>query len=179
MICAGGALGLDLKSAQDWRVWLGTEQQPFGVKILCKDFLSNTAQFEASQKGFSAALNMNVNIAARTPWIETSSIRFRAMATMQAGYAVKTAVVWEPSFALQEASLAVWLTAGIGAEYQTSAGSSSITLAGVAMSGQLTYKSQPEAELHGSLAGSVTLVGYTLAFTAPVNYSLSKQEIIN
>lgn len=178
ILCAGAEMGLDIKSPQDWKVWLGTPQQPFGVKVLCKDFLSNTSYLEASNKGFSAAFNMNVNLSAKTPWIETSALKFRVFANLQAGYAFKTALVWEPSFQIQEASFAAWLNAAIGADYQVSGNTSSITVAGVAMSGDLAYKSQPEAELHGSLAGSITLLGYNLKFDAPVHYSLSKQQII-
>jgi hypothetical protein len=64
-------------------------------------------------------------------------------------------------------------------EYQMAGSSTTLVLAGVALSGQLVYKSQPDAELQGELAGNISLAGYQVAFKAPVNYSLSKQAIIN
>jgi hypothetical protein len=49
----------------------------------------------------------------------------------------------------------------------------------VNLAGSLAYKSQPEAELHGSLSGDITVLGFNVGFQTPVHYSLSQQQIIN
>lgn len=179
ILCAGGEVGLDLQTPGNWRVWVGTKEKPLGVKVLCKDFLSNTAFIEASNLGFKANLAMNVAIKIQSPWIETSNIKVRGFANFQLGYNANTSIEWEPDFRIQEAGLSAWLLANLGVDYQVGGNTSNLVLAGVALSGQLSYKSQPDAELHGELAGSITLAGYQVAFKAPVNYSLSKQAIIN
>jgi hypothetical protein len=43
----------------------------------------------------------------------------------------------------------------------------------------LNYKSQPEAELHGNVSGSATVLNYDIGLQLPVHYSLSKQQLIN
>jgi hypothetical protein len=179
ILCAGGDVGLDLRTPNDWKVWVGTQQAPISVKLLCKDFLSNSAYFEASQSGFKTGLSMNVNVSARTGWIETSAMKFRGFAQMQMGYNAYTSVEWDPNFKINEASLSAWVMTNIGIDYQVGTTTSSLVLAGVSLSGELSYKSQPEAELHGEMAGSITLLGQNLQFAAPVNYSLSKQQIID
>jgi hypothetical protein len=179
ILCAGGDVGLDLKSPNDWKFWVGTQENPIGVKVLCKDFLSNTAFMEVGNAGFQAGLNMNVNISAQSPWIEFSAIKVRGFSYLQFGYSAYTSIEWDPSFKLNEASISAWLAAAIGIEYQTAAASNTITLAGVSLAGTLTYKSVPESELHGSMSGSITVLNYSLGFETPVNYSLSKQQILN
>lgn len=179
LLCAGGAVGLDLRSPSDWKVWAGTPQSPIGVKLLCKDFLSNTAHFTASQSGFSAGLSMSVNVAAQSPWIEFPAIKVRGAAQFGLGYAAAASVEYSPNFKINDASVAAYVYANLGIEYQTSVTSNTLTIAGVTLSGALTFKSQPEAELHGQLAGSITVLNYDLAFTTPVNYSLSKQKILD
>ena len=179
LLCAGGEVGLDLQTPANWRVWLGKAEKPLAVKVLCKDFLSSTAFMEVSQAGFKAQLAMNIALKIQSPWIETTQMRFRGFSNLQLGYTANTLVEWEPDFRIQEAGFAAWLLANIGMEYQTAGSSTTLVLAGVALSGQLVYKSQPDAELHGELAGNISLAGYHVAFKAPVNYSLSKQAIIN
>ena len=179
IICAGGDVGLDLRGPGNWKVWVGTQQNPVGVKILCKDFLSNTAFMQVSNSGFTAGLAMNVAISAHSPWIQFSGIKVRGFAYLNFGYNAYTSISWDPTFTINEATISAWLSAGIGIDYETPVASSSLTLAGISLSGTLTYKSQPESELHGSMAGSITVIGFTLGFNTPINYSLSKQEIMN
>ncbi|MBL7932503.1 MAG: hypothetical protein JNL60_11405, partial [Bacteroidia bacterium] len=179
LICAGGDVGLDIRSANNWKFWVGTQQNPIGVKILCKDFLSNTAFMEFSNAGFKTGLDMNVNISAQSPWLTFSNIKVRGFANLNFGYHAYADISFDPSFAINEATISAWLTANIGIDYETAVASSSLTLAGIALSGTLTYKSQPESELHGSMSGSITVIGYTLGFETPVHYSLSQQQIIN
>lgn len=179
IICAGGDVGLDLKGPNDWKVWVGTQQNPIGVKILCKDFLSNTAFMEVSNSGFQAGLNMNVSITAQSPWLEFTGIKVRGFAYLNFGYNAYTSIEWDPTFKINEATISAWLSAAIGIEYETPAGSSSLTLAGISLAGTLTYKSNPESELHGSMSGSITVIGFNLGFNTPVHYSLSQQQIIN
>jgi hypothetical protein len=179
LICAGGDIGLDLRGPNNWKVWAGTQQNPIGVKILCKDFLSNTAFMEVSNTGFQAGLDMNVHITAQSPWIQFTGIKVRGFANLDFGYHAYTSISWDPTFTINEATISAWLSANIGVDYETSAGSNSLTLAGISLSGTLTYKSQPQSELHGSLAGSITVLNLNLGFNTPVNYSLSQQQIIN
>lgn len=179
VICAGGDIGLDLKSPNNWKVWVGTQQNPIGVKILCKDFLSNTAFMEVSNSGFQAGLAMNVHIATQSPWLEFTGIKVRGFANLDFGYTAYTSISWDPTFTINEATISAWLCANIGIDYQTPLTSNSIVLAGISLSGTLTYKSQPESELHGAMSGSIAVIGFNLGFNTPVHYSLSKQQIIN
>ncbi len=179
IICAGGDVGLDIRSANNWKFWVGTQQNPIGVKILCKNFLSNTAFMEFSNAGFKTGLDMNVNISAQSPWLEFSNIKVRGFANLNFGYHAYADISFDPSFEINEATISAWLIANIGIDYETALASNSLTLAGISLSGSLTYKSQPESELHGSMAGSITVIGYSLGFSTPVHYSLSKQQIIN
>ncbi|MDI1354778.1 MAG: hypothetical protein PSX36_07665 [bacterium] len=179
ILCAGGDVGLDLKTPNDWKVWAGTQQNPIGVKIICKDFLSNTAFMEASNSGFTTGISMNVAIAAQSPWVQFSGVRMRSFTNLNFGYNAYASIEWDPTFKINEATISAWLSAAIGIDYETSTVSSSLTLAGISLAGTLTYKSQPESELHGSMSGSITVIGYNLGFNTPVHYSLSKQQIIN
>lgn len=179
IICAGGDVGLDLKGPNDWKVWVGTQTNPIGVKILCKDFLSNTAFMQLSNSGFTTGLNMNVSLSAESPWVQFTGIKVRGFASMDFGYNAYASVEWDPTFKINEASISAWMSAAIGVEYETSVGNGSLTLAGISLAGILTYKSTPESELHGSMSGSITVIGYSLAFNTPVHYSLSQQQIIN
>lgn len=179
ILCAGGEVGLDLQGPSNWRVWVGTQQHPIAVKILCKDFLSNTAFMQVSNSGFAAGLAMNVNINARSPWVQFPAIKVRGFATLNFGYNANTSISWDPTFRINEATISAWLSAAIGIDYETLTTSSSLTLAGVSLAGTLTYKSNPESELHGAMSGSITVIGFNLGFNTPVHYSLSKQEIIN
>ncbi|PBQ32475.1 hypothetical protein CNR22_12065 [Sphingobacteriaceae bacterium] len=179
IICAGGDVGLDLRGPNNWKVWAGTQKNPIGVKILCKDFLSNTSFMEVSNTGMTAGLAMNVAISAQSPWVEFTGIKIRGFANLNFGYNAYTSISWDPTFTINEASISAWLSANVGIDYETSAASNSLTLAGISLSGILTYKSQPESELHGSMSGSITVLGFHLGFDAPINYSLSKQQIIN
>lgn len=134
---------------------------------------------QVSNSGFAAGLAMNVNINARSPWVQFPAIKVRGFATLNFGYNANTSISWDPSFHINEATISAWLSAAIGIDYETLTTSSSLTLAGVSLAGTLTYKSNPESELHGSMSGSITVIGFNLGFSTPVNYSLSKQEIIN
>lgn len=179
LICAGGDIGLDLKGPNDWKFWIGTQQNPIGIKILCKDFLSNTGYFEMNQSGFQTGLYMNVALSAQSPWLQFTNIKVRGFANLNFGYSAYASVEWDPGFKINEASIAAWLSANIGIEYETSVGSGSLTIAGVSLSGNLIYKSTPQSELHGNMAGSITVIGYSIGFSTPVHYSLSQQQIIN
>ena len=179
VLCAGGNAGFDLRGANDWKIWVGTQSSPFAVKLLCKDFLMNSAHLQAGNSGFAAGIMANVNLNAQSPWIQFTGVRVRGFATFGFGYNVSSSIVWEPAFQIAEASVSAWVSASLGVDYQTAAGEGSITLAGVSLSGILTYRSQPESELHGQLSGSITVVGFNVGFDTPVNYSLSKQQIIN
>ena len=179
ILCAGGDVGLDLRASNNWKVWIGTQQNPIAVKVLCKNFLSNTAFMDVSNSGFTAGLGMNVDISAKSPWVQFTGIKVRGFADLAFGYNALVSLEWDPAFKINEASVSAWLSAAIGVDYETAAGQHSLTLAGVSMSGELTYKSNPDAEIHGEMSGSITLVGFTVDMDLPVHYSLSKKEIIN
>lgn len=179
LLCAGGEAGMDLQTPANWRVWIGSKEKPIGVKILCKDFLSNSAYLEASQSGFKADLSMNIDLKIRSAWIETNQFKFRGFSNFKLGYSAQTSVEWEPDFRLNDASFSAWVLADLGLDYEISGSTGQLVLAGVALSGQLSYKSQPDAELKGELAGNIKLAGYALTFKAPVKYSLSKQAILD
>jgi hypothetical protein len=108
-----------------------------------------------------------------------NSVKVRGFASLQFGYNAFAAVTWEPSFAISEASISAALSAAIGIDYETSATSGSITLAGVNLAGTLSYKSQPQSEIHGSLDGGITVIGQNINFSLPVHYSLSEQKILD
>jgi hypothetical protein len=179
LLCGGGDAGFDLRSGSDWKFWLGTPSAPLGVKVICKDFLSNTGYLQISNTGFAAGLSMSVSVAAQSPWIEISPVKFRGSASFQLGYSVVAALEWDPTFKINEASVSAWVSAAVGVEYEVAANTSTVTLAGVSLAGTLGYKSQPEAELHGALSGSITVVGYSLGFDTEVHYSLSRQKILD
>lgn len=179
VLCAGGSAGFDLRGPSDWKVWVGTRPDPFAVKLLCKDFLMNSAYVEVGNSGFAAGIKANVNVNAQSPWLEFTGIKVRGYASFAFGYSVTTAISWEPAFQITEATVSAWISAALGVEYQTAAGQGSLTLAGVSLAGTLSYHSQPESELHGELSGSITVVGFTVGFETPVHYSLSKQQILN
>jgi hypothetical protein len=179
VLCAGGDIGFELKTPNDWKTWIGTQQSPIGVKVLCKDFLSNTAFIQFNQSGLNAGLGMNVSLSAQSPWLEFTGIKVRGFASMNFGYNAYASIVWEPTFKINEATVSAWASAAIGVEYEVSSVTNTLTLAGVSLAGTLTYKSVPEAELHGNMNGNITILNYNLEFTTPVNYSLSKQQIIN
>lgn len=134
---------------------------------------------EVSNSGFQAGLAMNVAISAQSPWLEFTGIKVRGFAALNFGYNASTSISWDPTFTINEATISAWLSAAIGVDYETPATSGSLTLAGISLAGTLTYKSQPESELHGSMSGSITVIGFNLGFNTPVHYSLSQQQIIN
>ncbi len=179
LLCAGGNAGFDLRGSNNWKVWVGTQESPFAVKLLCKDFLQNTAYLQVGNSGFSAGLSCNVDVNARSPWIQCSGIKVRGFASFGFGYNVVTSIEWEPAFKITEATVSAWVSAALGIDYETLGASSSLTLAGVSLAGTLSYKSQPESELHGALSGNITVVGFSVGFDTEVHYSLSQQKILD
>jgi hypothetical protein len=180
LLCVGGELGFDLRTPENWKAWVGTQQNPVGIKVICKDFLTNTGYFEVKQSGFTAGLNMNVNISAQSPWLEYTGIKVRGFAYLNFGYHAGLAIDWDPALKINDATISASLAAAVGIEYQIAdAATNTLTLAGVNLSGSLTYKSSPDAELRGSMGGNITILNYNLAFTTPVKYSLSKQQIVD
>ncbi len=157
LLCAGGEF-IAYITPDDWSISVGTRQEPFQAKLLCRDFVKMGGWFELNKSYLDLGLFQHVDIDIRSPWIGPRVCKVQAWSVFRYDFGLQTLVFWKP-FKIKEA--AVWLDvlAAVGADWKTPLKSGSITFAGINFGGNLIYVSEPEAVLSGKMYGNVTVLG--------------------
>ncbi len=178
ILCAGGQMAFNFDGLnKTWFVYAGTRANPIYAKLLCKDWLSITSFVEASNQGFSAGVNLNVDIKARTPWLRVAGVRFRGFAEMYIKIDTYLEIDFAPSFRFNEAYVYLSSGAALGVDYQVLGGEEKrFTLAGVAVGGYVHYKAAPEGYIRGGLEGEITIIGIKCGFDLNVNFDLGNRS---
>jgi|GEM_PF-1441736 len=179
LLCAGGTIRFKF-NGQDgtWMVSAGTQAEPIYAKLLCKDWLSITTFVEAQNSGFKAGLNLNIDIAAKSPWLDFDVVKVRGTANF---YLIVDAYVdlqFEPDFKLMEAYVYISAGASIGVDYETalSNGVKHFTIAGIALAGHVHYKAAPEGNINGGMSGTITVLNIDCGLSLNVNYDLGNRS---
>jgi hypothetical protein len=118
-------------------------------------------------------------VKARSPWLVFTNIKVRGLASYEFSYNIFTSLSWDPTFKINEATVNATVNAALEVEYETNSVSNTINLVNVALSGELTLKTSPAAELHGNMNASITILNYAIAYSTGVHYDLSSKQIIN
>lgn len=177
LLCAGGKIKFHFDGLNHtWYVSAGTQQEPIFAKLLCKDWLSVSAFVEAQNTGFKAGLDINIDIKAKSPWIDFGVVEVRGTAAFYFKFNSYVDLQFEPDFRLNEAYVYLSAGASIGIDWKTAVKSDSFTIAGIAIAGYVHYKSVPEGNLSGGLSGSVTVLGISCGINLNVNYDLGNRS---
>lgn len=177
LLCAGGEIIFDFNgSANTWVVSAGTPGDPMFAKLLCKDWLSITAFVEAKNSGFKSGIDLNIDITAKTPWLDLEIIRLRGTASAYVKFNAYVDLQFEPEFRLNEAYIYIAIGASIGVDYNVGFGDKHITLVGIALAGNVHYKAAPEGYVQGGVSGYITIVGIDIGIDVNVNYDLKNRN---
>jgi hypothetical protein len=178
LLCAGGQIIFDFDGLNDtWMFSAGTQADPMYAKLLCKDWLAITAFVEANNAGVKAGVDLVIDIAAKSPWIDFGVVDVRGFATFNLELHTLVDVSFDPSFKLNEAYIYLQASAAIGVEYEPDVGSAgTFTIAGVSVAGHVHYKSVPEGNLNGGMSGSITVLGITAGIDLNVNFDLGSNS---
>jgi hypothetical protein len=174
ILCAGGTIKFKFDGLNNtWMVSAGTQAEPIFSKLLCKNLLSMEFFMEAANQGFKAGIDLQLNLGAKSPWVDFGAVSVRGTAALYAQLKAYVDVQFEPSFKLMEASIYLALGASIGIEYDPLVGDNgTFTIAGVSLAGNALYRAGPEGTLKGSLAGTVTVLGISCNLAIKVDFDL-------
>jgi hypothetical protein len=179
LLCAGGTIKFNFDGLNNtWEISAGTQAQPMYAKLLCKDWLAITTFIEAQNEGLKAGMNLNIDIAAKSPWIDFGAVQVRGVAAFYIQLDTYVDLQFQPEFRLLEAYVYLNMGASIGVDYKIG-GSDNInnfTIAGIALSGYGHYKAAPEGYLNGGLSGTVTVMGISCGLSINVNYDLGNRS---
>ncbi len=173
LLCTGGEFNAYI-TPDDWKLSVGTRQDPMQVKLLCRDFIKMGGWFEVGKSYLDIGLFQNVDLNLTSPWLGPKACRARVWAKFKYDFGVQTLVCWKPSIKVKEA--AVWLEAlmAVGADYKTFLGSGSLTFAAIHFKGNLIYKSEEtESTLSGTLYGKVTIMNVNIGVDMQTNKKFS------
>ncbi|MES2556226.1 MAG: hypothetical protein V4604_08755 [Bacteroidota bacterium] len=177
LLCAGGTIKFDFDGLNNtWYVSAGTQQDPMFAKLLCKDWLAITAFVEAQNTGFKAGLDLNIDIQAKSPWVDFGIVEVRGTAAFYLHLNALVDLSFEPEFRLNEAYVYLSAGASIGIDWETAANSGHFTVAGISVAGYAHYKAAPEGNLSGGLSGTVTVLNIDCGINLNVNYDLGNQS---
>ena len=146
------------------------------AKLLCKDWLSIEAFVEAQNTGFKAGLDLNIDIQAKSPWLDFGIVEVRGTAAFYLHLNALVDLSFEPEFRLNEAYVYLSAGASIGVDWETAANSGHFTVAGIAVAGYGHYKAAPEGHLSGGMSGTVTVLNIDCGISLNVNYDLGNQS---
>jgi hypothetical protein len=178
LLCAGGTIRFNFDGMNNtWAISAGTQQQPIYAKLLCKDWLAITTYIEAQNQGLKAGLTLNIDIKAKSPWIDFGVVYARGSAEFWVYLDAYVDLQFQPDFRLNEAYVYLSMGADIGIDYKYSSDGDvhHFTLAGISLSGYGHYKAAPEGTLKGGLAGEVTIVGISCGLSINVDYDLGSR----
>jgi len=178
LLCAGGTIKFNFDGLNNtWAISAGTQAQPMYAKLLCKDWLAITTYIEAQNEGLKAGLNLNIDIAAKSPWIDFGVVYARGVASFYVQLDAYVDVQFQPSFALNEAYVYLAMGAEIGVDYKYSSDGDvhHFTVAGISLAGYGHYKAAPEGYLTGGLSGEVTILGVSCGLSINVSYDLGNR----
>lgn len=177
LLCAGGKIKFHFDGLNHtWYVSAGTQAEPIYAKLLCKDWLSVSAFVEAQNAGFKAGLDINIDIQAKSPWVDFGVVEVRGTAGFYFKFNSYVDLQFEPDFRLNEAYVYLAAGASIGIDWKTAVKDGHFTIAGISIAGYVHYKSVPEGNLSGGLSGSVTVLGISCGINLNVNYDLGNRS---
>jgi len=177
LLCAGGKIKFDFDGLNHtWYVSAGTQQDPMFAKLLCKDWLAISAFVEAQNTGFKAGMDLNIDIQAKSPWIDFGVVEVRGTAAMYLQFSALVDLSFEPDFRLNEAYIYLAAGASVGIDWETAANSGHFTIAGIAVAGYAHYKAAPEGNLSGGLSGTVTVLNIDCGIDLNVNYDMGNRS---
>ena len=178
LLCAGGTIKFNFDGLNNtWAISAGTQEQPMYAKLLCKDWLAIEAFIEAQNSGLKAGIDLNIDIAAKSPWIDFGAVQVRGVAAFYVHLDTYVELEFQPQFRLVEAYVYLDMGASIGIDYKIG-GSDNInnfTIAGIALSGYGHYKAAPEGTLNGGLSGTVIVMGISCGLSINVNYDFGNR----
>ncbi len=176
VFCAGGQIKFKFDGLNGtWYVSAGTPSERMYAELLCKDWLSITSYVEAQNTGFKAGLTLNIDIAAKSPWLDFDVVKVRGTADFYIYLDAYVDLQFEPTFRLNEAYVYLEAGASIGVDYESSIKSGHFTVAGIALAGHVHYKASPEGNINGGLSGTVTVLGIDCSLSLNVNYDLGNR----
>lgn len=179
LLCAGGTIKFNFDGLNNtWEISAGTQAQPIYAKLLCKDWLSITTFIEAENAGLKAGMNLNIDIAARSPWLDFGNVEVRGTAAFYLILDTYVDVQFQPDFRLNEAYVYLSMGASVGVDYKLSEDGDihTFTIAGIALAGYGHYRAAPEGTLTGGLEGTVTVLGISCGLDINVNYDFGNQS---
>ena len=113
-----------------------------------------------------AGLIVRIDINAEAPWIGPNLCKVKPWARIFFEMGTTALVYWKP-FEIAEAR--VWLDLYVGVGVKTKCvRSRNMTIAAVAIGGELMFQTIPETVLYGSAYGRITLLGMTVGFDLEV-----------
>jgi len=178
LLCAGGTIKFNFDGMNNtWAISAGTQEEPMYAKLLCKDWLAITAFIEAQNDGLKAGINLNIDIAAKSPWLDFGIVYARGVAAFYVQLDAYVDLQFRPTFRLNEAYVYLDMGASIGVDYKYSSDGDihHFTVAGIALSGYGHYKAAPEGYLNGGLSGEITILGVSCGLSINVSYDLGSR----
>ena len=178
ILCAGGTIKFLFDGINNtWAISAGTQEQPMFAKLLCKDWLAITTYIEAQNTGLAAGLTLNIDINAKSPWVDFGIVYARGVAAFYVYLDAYVDVQFQPDFRLNEAYVYLSMGASIGVDYKYSSDGDvhHFTVAGISLSGYGHYKAAPEGYLNGGLSGEVTILGVSCGLDINVSYDLGNR----
>ena len=159
LLCAGGEFKAYI-TPDDWGLSVGTRENPFQARLLCKDFIKMGGWFEVNKSFLDLGLFQKVDINPKSPWIGPKACRIQAWGQFRYDFGLQTLVYWKP---LKVKEAAVWLDVllAVGVDYETKLKSGRLTFASINFGGNLIYvNKETEATLSGRLYGKVKVLGF-------------------
>ena len=172
LLCAGGEFKAFI-SPDDWGLSVGTRENPFQARLLCRDFIRMGGWFQVNRTFLDLGLFQYVDIYPRSPWIGPRACQVQVWARFRYDFGLQTLVHWRP-LSVREA--AVWLDVlmGVGAHYRTPFRTGTITFASINFGGNLLFATtETSSSLSGSLYGRLRVLGIRINVEMGVNTDLA------
>lgn len=170
IICGGGEFFIDIRKDQ-WKVALGTREDPVILKLLCSNFLQTTSWFVINNTGVDLGLILNVHADITSPWIGSKRVKFQGYIIVDFEFGTTAVVVWKPSFEVLEAKVWIDLLVALGVKYKIYFKEGDLRIAEVAFGGGLSFATVPETFLDGTMYGRVKVLGFGIGFDMAVHHT--------
>lgn len=161
-------MGLDIKSFNDWNIYVGKRETPIYIKLLCSSNFSIQSWVDIYNSHIDIGLKIRQAIKGETPWIG----RLRFYADIGFDFETSALIRWQPKFAIDEAMIALSIWADIGADWKkVSGGIKRYSLVDIQLHGLLAFKSVPETNIKGELGGHARICGIGVGFDLGVDHT--------
>jgi hypothetical protein len=173
LICAQGEMGIEIKGANDWNVYVGKRETPVFFKILCKDNLALESWFDISNTQLDLGLRANFELEGRSPWFHLGARDWSLFASVGFGFEASTIIWWDP-FGINDALIEVSAWSELGADWRKDNGETGTwILVSVSLYGMLNFATVPDAFVDGELSGHVTVCNIGVDFDLEMHHDFS------